>query len=107
MKRIITVLVLLMIVSLAAGSWDGSTAFAGEIQQPAGTHQDRGDMTVDQQGDPGDDSEGDPGDAGDGYGATGDAPKFGLGDDGVQGSDTDTIEEWMLFLLRMVLQLAP
>jgi hypothetical protein len=107
MNRIITVLVLLVTVSLAAGSLDGSTALAGGFQDPGDPHQDRGDQIVDQQGSPDDDSEGDPGDAGDGYGATGDGPKFGLGDDGDQGSDSSTLEEWLLFLITMIQQLAP
>lgn len=107
MKRIITVLVLLVTISLAAGSLDGSTALAGGFQDPGGPDQDRGDLIVDQDGSPDDGSEGDPGDAGDGYGATGNGPKFGLGDDGVQGSDSSIIEEWLLFLIIVVQQLAP
>jgi len=107
MKRIILVLVLLVTWSLLSVPAFASSAMTEEGKNPpANQNGSQGDLVVDLTGAPNDDgSEGDPGDAGDGYGAAGN-PEFTLGD-GAQGSDGSIMEEYLLFLMMMVQQLAP
>jgi hypothetical protein len=108
MKRIVLVLVLLVTWSLASVPSLTSSALAGDIQIPDMTKPTTsGYGVVETTGAPDSDrNEGDPDGMGDGYGATG-SPRASL-----DSSDSDmcgwsVLEEYYIFLMLIVQQLAP